>query len=155
MKKSLSPRPLSIKVLAIEHFISVPATILLLVLFKDAGVIFGVTIHGWVTVLFTLCYAGLALYLGFGLWKLQERARKIAIWYWVYALVNIWLYTFNPATQIEVTKVVRGVLGTPSTGQLDTSPLRTLPNAIGVTITSILSIWFLIKRKSAFIQKNG
>ncbi len=140
--------------MAIIYFVGVPGSVLTTVLAKQ-GVIFGVTVHGWVGMLSGVCVAGLVLYLGFGLWCLQEMARKIAIWLNVYTLGNLWLYIFTPGAQ-EVAKATAertaAWMGTSAAGQLSTSPIGMLPTAIGGTISAVLYIWFLIKRKSAFVK---
>ena len=139
MTKPPSPRPLSIKILAVLYLVGVPVSILMGSLAKP-GIIFGITVHGWIGTLSNLCLVGLSLYLGFGLWRLQEMARKIAIWWQVYALANLWLYLFLFLAQLD-------------TSAVNENTRRGMTSALtGSTISAVTITWFLIKRKSAFTK---
>ena len=54
----------------------------------------------------TIFLGFLFLYLAFGLWRLQEKARRLAIGYEGYLLLNVWLTIANPSVRAPAEKLL-------------------------------------------------
>lgn len=156
MTKPPSPRPLSIKII-IVYFTVITATgtlgLLLWIIAPDgirsitpANVPhLGFALSIDTARLFSCIFIPLHGYAVFGLWKLRAQARQLAIGLTIYALMNAILCTLSPITR-ELTTATYQSAGTP--------PLVVwFLNARLLSISSsIVIIWFLIKRKSAFVK---
>jgi len=142
MTKPPSPRPLSIKVIAI--IFGVTAAVQLIDVRSDIAVI-GVVLSGTVAMVVNALQSLLQLWLMVGLWKLREIARRVGIWYSVYGVaVTMW---WLESILDDMSEIWR------PTG-IDPSFVR-----VGLTASifcmlmlSLLIPWFLIKRKSAFVK---
>ena len=153
MTKPPSPRPLSIKVIAIFFLTTIPAG--LFPIWLNEGAFLGFPVHGPLLVLITLSTMGLQLFVGIGVWRLKDIARKVAIWLQIFIVTNLWLYTFSPSFQEAAQSTAdkyAALLGIAAV-QVDTSIRVLLTSAIQGSILPILILYFLIKRKSAFAKK--
>ena len=83
-----------------------------------------------------------SLYLVVGLWRLWETARRFAIAYQCLYPLNMWTALILPS--------IRGWKLSPIPEVAD--PAVGIGLAIGQTVVAGLAIWFLIKRKSAFVK---
>ncbi len=129
--KPPSPRPLSIKLLSVLYITGAPVGLLTGIL-TNQGIFFGVLTSGWPGVLINFCIAGLSLYLGLGLWRLRETARKITIWFQIYNLVNIWIYLLFVLAKLK------------------TAPPSAGPTLASPTLMTVFIIWLLRKHKPVF-----
>ena len=149
MTKSPSPRPLSVKVMAIMNVLSGLFSVLSLpaVLTLGAGTtIFGGFIYGWPAFFYNLVFVVLVpITLVIGLWRLKELARRVSLIYVVYGVVNTLLFSLNPARRSEFIEQM---------AHANLPPTVITVSILGGCLLSVLIsglfLWFLIKRKSAF-----
>ena len=143
MEGSSSPRPLSIKLIAILHLI----TPLGFFSRPSEAIIFGIYITGQLAFFYTLLLDVSMFLVGLGLWRLRERARQIAIGLLLWGLLNVVLHFFVPATRTKMEVVAK---------QQGLDPAMVGPLFIGTLVgTAIfisLQLWFLMNRKSAFVK---
>ena len=93
----------------------------------------------------SLLHVALLVYLSFGLWKLHEMARRLAIAYACLGILFVWMDILLTSNWAEVTKVyARYGIATP--------PSFFIFAGIMLTVPSVIVLWFLIKRKSAFAK---
>jgi hypothetical protein len=101
---------------------------------------FGFSLSGPLAVFYGLMEIVLRLYLGYGLWRLRETARRLAIGYGAYTLLSSLLAFFNPSKP----SLFVATLHEPST------LILLLPFMLLSYVPPSVVIWFLIKRRSAF-----
>jgi len=146
MTKQPSPRPSpSIKVVAIMFILAGLSG-----LFNMTSVpIAGFYISGWFGFLLRIVLIGLLSYIGFGLWRLREMARRVAIGYLLYNLLERALeFTIQPQTR-DVSIALWNTQGVTNT------TIALLLNYLMLSIVPGLFLVFLIKRKSAFGKREG
>ncbi len=141
MDRQRSP-PLSIKVIASLFLIS--SLIVPWVSYVLKGTIaLGVYISGWLAVLYTLLSTVLLLYAGVGLWRLQEKSRLIAIGWLCWGGLNcLLLLLISPLSVMLQSGAV------PRSWQVGV-------NLLGSLLSFAVQLWFLIRRKQAFIKSFG
>ena len=141
-----SPRPLSIKVIAILFVLSsltfmtgIPAT---------STLILGFYVSGWIAFVYHLCLIILGLVIGLGVWRLHETARRLAIADSTYFVIQNILTIIIPTTRMMY---VYHLMTENGLGALKAS-LRFGANQLVRCMLYALVIWFLIKRKSSFVN---
>jgi len=143
MTKPPSPRPLSIKVIS-GYFL----LLCILEIPLDIGDLYTASplvfdIHGLAALTINAFEVIILLYLGFSIWYLSNAARLIAICYSVYMALDSLIFFSKTYIRIPF---------------MDPSPSSTLAGFVVLLITafylimSVACIWFLIKRKSAFVK---
>ena len=150
MTKPPSPRPLSVKVIAITSIL-----LAILEVLGNTGLLtwwFDVCSHyvsflgtemvGWLRLAFHVVDVLLNLYIGLGLWRFSELARKVAIGYLSVLLLSV-LFFFGIAFWI-----IEPWLNMPFWIRLLT--IRRVSWFLCLVIG--LALWFLIKHKSAFVK---
>ena len=136
--------PLSIKLVTI-HYCLKAISVLTHPPFRH--VVLGFLITGPVAAFTNICFFLLWFYLSFGLGRLWEMARRMAIGYECYSLLDLFFYRFSPSFQFLITERA-------SRSRLDYSTVMLIGH-IGLFIYGVLTcliIWFLVKRKSAFVK---
>jgi hypothetical protein len=106
-------------------------------------------ISGWFVFVWVTFLACLRLYLGWGLWKLQRIAWKIALVYVAYAALDS-----IPQT-IGITATLVGYDGVPSSWQLVdpiAHPQFIVNTVLGGLLFHTVAFYFLIKHKSVFAR---
>ncbi len=146
----VSGSPISITVIAVFMIWGAIAPLLMGV-FGRPTIFFGFIVTGWPASLISMIMAILSFYVGYGLLRLSDLSRKVAIGYMVYAMANSLSFLVLPGFGKRMA-VLPGVLemageGTPamSTG------LIVLMNLSSLIIFAI-ALWFLVTRKQAFIS---
>ena len=146
MTKPPLPRPLSIKVIAILFISGAVLNSLEIVTRSTRGdLILGFFISGRVAVLYFTAITVLVLLTGIGLWRLNELARRVAIGWESYTLVNFLLTSIILDMR---TKVVPAPLPEADSARVMFFVLIVLLPLFIIRYSLIL--YFLIKRKSAF-----
>lgn len=147
MTNSPSPRPLSIKRFALALLLSVPPSLInwdflakhVLPEFYTFVPLPPYVAFGWSALAYAVLMAGLRLYLGVGLWRLQEQACRIAIGYAIYMIFSSVPILFSSVSSaMEVSPNQGGYLF-----------VFVLVLALGPLLHSAF-LWFLITRKAAF-----
>jgi len=147
MTKPPSPRPLSIKVIATIHI---------------AYAVFGIpfladpyTFHnryfesasGWFSYADTLGWACISAIIAIGLWRLNERARQLAIALSSYCILDSLLFlAFPPFRSARLLRLMNN-----GSSESRAWLVFTITAIILISVYSI-TIYFLIKHKSAFVK---
>lgn len=152
MTKPPSPRPLSVKVLSIGYFVGAVAGVGRVISVIQYGdiFIFGFLLPPNLLRLHDLPLILLGFYLGIGLWRLKEMARRIAIGYTCFGLLDRIVAVANLSYEHMVMKesLPQGLYSFVVTGMFFGS------YAAEVAILGII-LYFLIKRKSAFVKPSA
>ena len=150
MTKPPSPRPLSIKVIAIWYMlVSLPAFFFL----QTSNSFFGLLLTGTSVIPYNLCMALLYLVAGIGLWKLWEPARRTAIYLQCYYALNIWLAYANPSYRdFMAQNIIARSPNIPQSSIVSFLPFFIAFAGLLKTARTGIVLWFLIKRKSAFVK---
>ena len=141
MTKSPSPRPLSIKVIAIWHILS---CILAVFYLEQDFQILEVIISGGLAFALNVIMLMLSLYVGVGLWRLKEIARRIAIVMTSCGLLIMVLGVIIPTSRATLLAAAPPEFG-PSG-----AVVGLILGLVVASVPSGLELWFLIKRKAAF-----
>jgi len=150
MSKSPSPRPLSIKVIAIFYGLNIPAMII--TVFSEQSTILGQFIYGPVTYLVNLVVLLIIASIAIGLWRLNELTRRVTIAWLLYGVLNSFLLSINPVYHEIFTEAFAQANLDPSLIDSMTTTSAVIINVVSLIFSSVI-IGFLIKRKSAFIKK--
>ena len=137
-----SPRPLSIKVLICWGILEASVRGFLITRGHYDYFLQVVRVTGWAASAFHLLFVSVTLYLAIGLWRLREVARKVAIGYACYTLLDALLAVL----------IFSGELYGRSVAAPDTAHDMHIPLLIQATraITFGWIVWSLFKHKAAF-----
>ena len=153
MTKPPSPRPLSVKVIAILLLASgvgglIAKTVQILAIlvqekpYTEIESVFGILISGWPAAFVSLLVFLVTLVLGIGLWHRKELVRRVAIGWYAYCIFNSFLELFSPAIRAFYLQNL----------DISVATFRIVVSLAILTILRLIVIWFLIKRKSAFVK---
>ena len=150
MTKPPSPRPLSIKVIStfligwgIYSFIRYP--------YYAEVVHISDTQREWVTLFQVGSLSLLLISLGLGLWHLREFARRAAIGFACMVALYRFAETFSPETRTMLAEMARRM-------EVNDASIITIVLVFYPLFTLLIwgpIIWFLIKRKSAFVKPTA
>ena len=147
-------RPVSITIIAILLLVGAIGTLLIPV-FRWPVSFLGFIFTGWVAMVIYLAQAILAFYLGFGLLRLNELARKLAIGYLVYSILNMILFVVLPGIE---TRLATSLTLVPSElMKQSATPIGTGQMSFWLLQSAVISgiqLWFLISRKQAFVSSK-
>ncbi len=146
-KPKPSPRPLSIKVITIDYLYRFVFQIFTLPISKA---VFGFVLSGTPTLCANIFLSLLYLYFSLALWRLNDRTRRFAIGYECYNILNGWAALANPSQRFAIEKVWNQQGLTLSSTTASTFVFVFL--AVTIPIIPCVIIWFLIKRKAAFVK---
>jgi hypothetical protein len=149
-----SGRPISISIIAWLLLLG-SLTTLGCALLRFPAVFFNRLLTGWAAVLCYLAFAVVTLYLGFGLLRLNPRARVLAIYYTVFAMLNAMLFYTLPGAKERLSAMTSSLpqFLRPATP----TPVPTLnPWFLVVWIGVFMAgqIYFLVTRKAAFYRSH-
>ena len=151
MTKPPSPRPLSIKVITSWYLLLILTKIAIWQDWQGDIAIFNFYFSGYLAILVNVSLIVLWAWIVIGLWGLWDIARRVAIGFGVYELINIIAAFVHPVTRLLAIAHIRG--------QNLAAPNEVSPEMVGnilALLVRIISagvmIWFLIKRKSAFVK---
>jgi hypothetical protein len=159
MTKSPLPRPLSVKVIATTYLFSalglliVPLIVEQLFDMSHDVLVLGFRISGSMATAYSLVIPALYLFLSIGLWCLLKIARRIAIGFELYGLLNQWMISLSPSSRSYFMDQLSQQLAPGSSvglGALEI-PVFLISNLPSTVLAGII-IWCLIKRKAAFVK---
>ena len=115
------------------------------------GYFFGLTFTGWSATLYYVFLGALSLFIGWGLLKLDERARLLAIAWYCYSMVHMAAMTLIPPLHRGMLEAQEAMMAGSSTPMPPgyQSAINTMA-LLGVAAWSSISIWFLVRRRAAF-----
>jgi hypothetical protein len=147
-------RPISITVIA-WMFLVGAASCLTMILVRAPAFFFGAIFNGWIAGLFFALFAALSVYIGKGLLDLRERARIVAIGWFVFSLVQVTIVTLVPALRESMLRLeVEMVRNQQASNDFDPSMLMNVGLALGAIVT-VTVIWFLIRNRPAFARTEN
>ena len=150
-----SRRPLSISIIGWWNIVGgaicvIPAAM------KMPAFIAGFILTGWSATLIYVVFAALGLYLGWGLLKLDERARLLTIAWWALSALHTAYIMLVPGPRermLEFQKTVQ-IASTPPQPALDMTVFMTFISLFTVAVVA-LAIWFLVRNKSVFLAAHA
>ena len=144
-----SRRPASITVIALLLLVGAVGTLLLPV-FHVPIPVFGVMLSGWAAALITVLQGLLALVLGIGLLRLNESARKVAIGYLVYGILNILLFALLPGLDARVSASLEILPSEMRASGAGIQPGQMVFWMMQSVLLMAIQLWLLIRGKPAF-----
>jgi hypothetical protein len=142
-------RPLSISIIAWAS-IAGGVSILLLILMNTPAFLFGAIFTGWSAGVIYAIFAAISLYIGKGLLDLQERARLLAIGWYVFSFVHMGLITMVPALRQRVVVLQQALARNQKTPVVfDQSAFTNVLLAFSAIVVAA-TIWFLMRNRAAF-----
>ena len=152
----VSRRPVSITVIATFLLIGAISSLLFPVFRWPVPVAFlGSLFTGWVGMVIFIAHVLLDFYLGFGLLRLNELARKLAIGYLAYSILNMILFVVLPGIE---TRLATSLTLVPSElMKQSATPIGTGQMSFWLLQSAVISgiqLWFLISRKQAFVSSK-
>ncbi len=146
-----SPKPLSITVIA--WFLLVGGILMpFWALLRMPAAVFGLILMGWKGSLVCMIYAAAGLYLGVGLLKLKPLSRTLAVYFFLFGILNSLLFAVLPGRAARMAASINLL-----------PPEMRSPDAVALVATSWwftlvmplicmgVPLWFLITRKKAFL----
>ena len=119
---------------------------------RTPAFLFGVVLHGWAASIFYAFFAALELYIGKGLLELREEARVLAIGWSAFALVHAGAVTLVPPLRERMLELGRTLDQNPPTAAAVDMQLLTNVMLVSTTILSLVTIWFLVRNRAAFVH---
>ncbi|MEE8178193.1 MAG: hypothetical protein V3T65_09385, partial [Acidobacteriota bacterium] len=148
----ISRRPASITVISISLIVGAVMGILSALFTRTAYL--GHFFTGWPAVAVSFGIGAFGGYVGVGLFRLDESARKLTFLYSGFILLNLLLYTFDPDLESYIAQI-QAQFGTVPMEQGAAPALDQVAfqraMLIYVTILYGAALWFLVKRKAAFV----
>lgn len=149
-----STRPLSISIIGWTGIVG-GVGCLLWIPVRLPAFLFGVTFNGWNAGIVYGLFGALSLYIGKGLLDLRERARLLAIGWFVFGFVHMCVVTLVPSVRermFEVQRTINPNQEYPS--PIDQGVLMYLTVAFA-TILAATAIYFLVRNRAAFGQSDS
>jgi hypothetical protein len=150
----ISPRPLSITVIAVL-LIGGALVVMPAAFFGLPAAVFGIVLTGLAALGVNLALGSLGLVLGFGLLRLSELSRRIAIGYLVYSMIGVFPFLL-PGSQARVAALIQHspvFFEGASTPPMNAGALW-LMQFQGMALLAAF-LWFLITRKNAFTKPTA
>jgi hypothetical protein len=150
-----SRRPLLISILAVLCAIGVPSC-LLMVFLPLPALFFGILFQGWQKAVVYIAFAALEAAVAYGLWKLLEWGRRLAIFLQVLGIVNTAIYLVNPSLLFRYSGEVNRSMGLPEVtllpGQFQ-SVMLTIPMSLSLIL--LVAVIVILHRYRAAFQPAG
>lgn len=144
-----SPRPLSISIIGWTAIVG-GVGCLLWVPIRLPAFLFGVTFTGWAAGVIYGLFGALSLYIGKGLLDLRERARLLAIGWFVFGFLHMCVVTLVPSVRERMLEMQRTfTLGQQNPMPLDQSVMMYMTVGFS-TVLAAAAIYFLIRNRAAF-----
>jgi hypothetical protein len=145
-----SARPFSISVIAWATIIG-GAISLYGILTRMPVFLFGAMIDGWTAGIIYAFFGAIALFIGKGLLDLRERARILAIGWFVFSIVHMGLVTLVPPWRERMFEMQRALTSDqPNPIPFDQGMLMNVSFALAAIVVAI-AIWFLMRNRAAFV----
>jgi hypothetical protein len=141
-----SARPLSIGIIGWYLLIGAVGMPLVAV-FRMPAVFFGLIVTGWSAVAVYAAYTAAVIYLGAGLLRLHERARRLSIVYFCAIAANTVVSLARPGVMQQMQRAMPGFFPA-AMPQLDNMWVFGLIGSAACAVP----IWFLVRRRTAFPQ---
>jgi hypothetical protein len=145
-----SRRPLSVSIIGWWNVVGgaiclIPATM------SMPAFIAGVILTGWSATLAYVFFAAVGLYLGWGLLKLDERARVLMIAWLALSAMHVAYVALVPGPRERMREFERSlrIQGTPQQPTFDPTTFATYMMLFALAFVA-LAIWFLVRNKAAF-----
>ena len=149
-----SQRPLSISIIGWTGIVGGASTFLLIALPLPVF-LFGATFNGWTAGVIYGLFGALLLYIGKGLLDLRERARLLAIGWFVFGFVHTCVVTFVPSVRQRMAEVQRTLrMDQQNPMPLDQGAVMYLMVAFAAIVTAA-GIYFLIRNRPAFVRASS
>jgi hypothetical protein len=149
-----SRRPLSISIIGWTGVIGGAATFLWIPV-RLPAFLFGATFNGWSAGVVYGLFGALLLYIGKGLLELRERARLLAIGWFVFGFVHTCVVTFVPPVRQRMLEMQRTLMvNQPTAVPFDQGILIYVTVAIATILTAV-GIYFLIRNRPAFVRADS
>jgi hypothetical protein len=147
--EAASPRPLSVSIIGWTGIVG-GVGCLIWIPIRLPAFLFGMTFNGWTAGIVYGLFGALWLYIGKGLLDLRERARLLAIGWFVFGLVHTCVIALVPSVRERMFEMQRTInpnqqYPTP----IDQGALMYLMIAF-TTILAATAIWFLVRNRAAF-----
>lgn len=144
-----SPRPLSISIIGWTGIVGGVGSLLWIPI-RLPAFLFGVTFNGWIAGVIYGLFGALSFYIGKGLLDLRERARLLAIGWFVFGFVHTCVITLVPSVRQRMFEMQRTI----NANQTNPLPLNQgVMTYVTVAFSTILvaaAIYFLIRNRAAF-----
>jgi hypothetical protein len=152
--EAASPRPLSVSIIGWTGIVG-GLGCLIWIPIRLPAFLFGMTFNGWTAGIVYGLFGALWLYIGKGLLDLRERARLLAIGWFVFGLVHTCVITLVPSVRERMFEMQRTI-----------NPNQQYPTPIDqgalmylmIAFTAILAataIWFLVRNRAAFVRAGS
>jgi len=144
-------RPVSIAVIAWLMTISGVLTIPFYLATHYPAMLFGMVIHGWPGKAFYVFFSLASVAIGIGLLRLKPLSHTLAVWFYVFGLVNLAANLLVPGAHARFEAVLQEALR-PEQAWMATSARSFLWFGFVCGAVAIaLPLWFLVTRKQAYL----
>jgi hypothetical protein len=149
-----SPRPLSISIIGWTGIVG-GVGCLLWVPIRLPAFLFGATFTGWTAGIIYGLFGALSLYIGKGLLDLRERARLLAIGWFVFGFIHMCVVTLVPSVRQRMFEMQRTLAPNQQyPTQLNQGMMMYFSVAFGVILAAV-AIYFLHRNRAAFVRADS
>ena len=146
-----SPRPLSISIIGWTGIVG-GVGCLLWIPIRLPAFLFGATFTGWTAGIIYGLFGALSLYIGKGLLDLRERARLLAIGWFLFGFVHMCVVTFVPSVRQRMFEMQRTLMPNQQyPTQLNQGMMMYFSVAFGAILAAV-AIYFLNRNRAAFVR---
>lgn len=132
-----SRRPFLIAVFAVLLLVGAPACLAMAFVPLPAA-FFGLAVHGWPKAAFYILCAGVDAAAGFGLWRMREWARRVALGVAAYGAANSAVYALRPSLMVHYVAEVNQAVNVQQPPSSE--PMQTVMYAASSTMSILLLI---------------
>jgi hypothetical protein len=149
--QAVGGRPVSITVIAWFMTVSGVLSIPFYLATRYPAMLFGMLIHGWLAKAFYLLYLLASVAIGIGLLRLKPLSHTLALWFYVFGLVNLAANLLLPGAHARFEALLQEALK-PDQAWMATSARSFLwfGFVLGALATAV-PLWFLVTRKEAYL----
>lgn len=150
-----NPRPLLISILAVLNLFGA-VICLMYALLPIPAVILGFAFHGWAKFAIYLLFAAASGAIGWGLWRLQEWGRRLALGMLALGVVNSLVYMVRPSMMARYTAEINRSMGIAASPLSPAYQNTLLAFSMSITVLFLIAIAVvLIRYRAAFRNSSA
>lgn len=149
--QAVGGRPLSITVIAWLMTVSGVLCIPLYLVTHYPAMLFGMVIHGWPGRAFYLFFSLAGVAIGIGLLRLKPLSHTLAVWFYVFGLVNLAANLLLPGAHARFEALLQETLRPEQAWMLTSARSFLWFGFLCGALGTALPLWFLVTRKQAYL----
>ncbi|HEU4996743.1 MAG TPA: hypothetical protein VFT29_18130 [Gemmatimonadaceae bacterium] len=151
---SVPARPMSVTIIAWANIVGGISS-LFPIIARLPAFLAGLTLTGWAAGVLYAFFGAIGIYIGRGLLELRERARLLAIGWFVVSLIHMAVVTFVPVVRGRMLEMQKSIAGPQAQASPFDTAVFTKVMFGFVAVLAVTAIWFLIRNRAAFKTESN